>query len=337
MLGLACAGGFSTAIVASTVAASTTGTTATTTAPTTTVTSTTSPPPPAPATIAPGVRVGPIRVGYLTAVQASRKVTAAFERPLPLVVGKARIAARPARLGARAYVKSAVSRASVASPGTSVPLTVTVAGAVLRRWAGIVAKRYDRKPIDAHFSLQNLRPWISPEQAGQSLDTRSALPQIVRALRAGSRAPVRLKLTEIAPAVTRDSFGATIVIHRSFNRLSLYDGMRPWRTFGVATGQPIYPTPLGAYSIAVKWRYPWWYPPNSPWAKGAKPIPPGPGNPLGTRWMGLTAPGVGIHGTPDAASIGYSASHGCIRMRIPEAEWLFDHVAIGTPVFIVSG
>ena len=51
--------------------------------------------------------------------------------------------------------------------------------------------------------------------------------------------------------------------------------------------------------------------------------------------MGITAPGVGIHGTPDAASIGYSASHGCIRMLISEATWLFDHVRIGTPVLIV--
>jgi lipoprotein-anchoring transpeptidase ErfK/SrfK len=83
-------------------------------------------------------------------------------------------------------------------------------------------------------------------------------------------------------------------------------------------------------------RNPWWRPPDSPWAKGLKPIPPGPGNPLGTRWMGLDAAGVGMHGTPDAASIGYSASHGCIRMRIPDAEWLFGHVQIGTPVFIVG-
>ena len=85
-----------------------------------------------------------------------------------------------------------------------------------------------------------------------------------------------------------------------------------------------------------KQRNPWWRPPNSEWAKGLKPVPPGPGNPLGTRWMGISAPGVGMHGTPDAASIGYSASHGCIRMQIPDAEWLFDHVRIGTPVFIVN-
>ena len=64
-------------------------------------------------------------------------------------------------------------------------------------------------------------------------------------------------------------------------------------------------------------------------------MPPGPGNPLGTRWMGLSEPLVGIHGTPDAASIGYSRSHGCVRMRIDQAEWLFDHVSIGTRVMIV--
>ena len=51
---------------------------------------------------------------------------------------------------------------------------------------------------------------------------------------------------------------------------------------------------------------------------------------------GLSAPYVGIHGTPDAASIGYSASHGCIRMLIPQVEWLFTQVDVGTPVFIVA-
>ena len=108
------------------------------------------------------------------------------------------------------------------------------------------------------------------------------------------------------------------------------------RKFGVATGQAAYPTPLGNFEIVTKQRDPWWNPPDSDWAKGAEPIPPGPGNPLGTRWMGLSVPAVGIHGTPDAASIGYSASHGCIRMLVPEAEWLFERVEEGTPVFIVD-
>jgi lipoprotein-anchoring transpeptidase ErfK/SrfK len=126
------------------------------------------------------------------------------------------------------------------------------------------------------------------------------------------------------------------VIYRGSNALHLYNGTQPWRTIPVATGQAIYPTPLGSWHIVDMQRDPWWRPPDSPWAQGLKPIPPGPGNPLGTRWMGLDAAGVGMHGTPDAASIGYSASHGCIRMRIPDAEWLFAHVRIGTPVFIVD-
>ena len=126
------------------------------------------------------------------------------------------------------------------------------------------------------------------------------------------------------------------MIDRASNVLSLYNGTKLWQQFHVATGQPAYPTPAGRFQIVVKWENPWWYPPASPWAAGESPVPPGPGNPLGTRWMGLSAPGVGIHGTPEPQSIGYSESHGCIRMLIPQAEWLFNHVDIGTRVFIVS-
>ncbi len=69
-------------------------------------------------------------------------------------------------------------------------------------------------------------------------------------------------------------------------------------------------------------------------AAGAEPVPPGPGNPLGTRWMGLSEPLIGNHGTPDAASIGYSASHGCIRMHVSDVIRLYKRVPIGTPVLI---
>ena len=126
------------------------------------------------------------------------------------------------------------------------------------------------------------------------------------------------------------------MILRGSNRLLYFDNAKFVRWFGVATGQASFPTPLGDYEIVNLQRNPWWYPPPSDWAADSDPVPPGPGNPLGTRWMGISAPYVGIHGTPDAASIGYSASHGCIRMRIPDAEWLFRHVEIGTPVFIIS-
>ena len=169
----------------------------------------------------------------------------------------------------------------------------------------------------------------------------STRTQVLLALRNHETGAVRLPARVLRPRVTNRKVGLAVVIRRGSNRLVLYrpggpKGMRVKKVFGVATGQAAYPTPLGSYEIVTKQRFPTWYPPDSDWAKGAKPIPPGPGNPLGTRWMGLSAPAVGIHGTPDAASIGYSASHGCIRMLVPQAEWLFDRVKEGTPVYIVD-
>jgi lipoprotein-anchoring transpeptidase ErfK/SrfK len=206
----------------------------------------------------------------------------------------------------------------------------------VRAYVALLAQQNVRKPVNSALVLRSLRPWISKEQPGRSLDRLGSVRAIVSALVANRKGPLRLHSKALAPAVTRRDFGPVIVIRRGSNRLELYQGMRLWRTFGVATGQTTYPTPLGRFNIVVKWRNPWWYPPNSPWAQGEKPTPPGPGNPLGTRWMGLSAPGVGIHGTPNDGSIGYSVSHGCIRMHIPDAEWLFEHVSIGTTVFIVA-
>ena len=99
-------------------------------------------------------------------------------------------------------------------------------------------------------------------------------------------------------------------------------------------GRAKYPTPAGQFSIVDMQRNPWWRPPTSDWAKGLKPIPPGPGNPLGTRALYLSAPGIRIHGTPSDSSIGHYASHGCIRMHIPDSEDLFGRVDVGTPVII---
>jgi L,D-transpeptidase ErfK/SrfK len=177
---------------------------------------------------------------------------------------------------------------------------------------------------------------VTKDKPGRALDGPRLTRRVVAALIANSRLPVRVHTRTVEPAVTVDSFNAVIVINRSINRLYLYRRAKLWRTFAVATGQTIYPTPAGTFHIVVKWKNPWWYPPTQDsWAKGLKPVPPGPDNPLGTRWMGLTAPGVGIHGTDAPTSIGYSVSHGCIRMQVPDAEWLFDHVEIGTTVHIV--
>lgn len=138
----------------------------------------------------------------------------------------------------------------------------------------------------------------------------------------------------IAGSDTIAAMTLRIQISRAANTLTLYRLDQAVRTFHVATGSPMYPTPSGKFRISNMAINPTWTPPDSPWAEGAKPIPPGPDNPLGTRWMGLNTPNVGIHGTNNPASIGYSVSHGCIRMAIPDVEALYEMVTVGTPVII---
>ena len=309
-----------------------------TTATTTTTPTTTAPKPkpkPTPKTLPHGVTIGGIHVGGLAPRAAYAVVRAAFNAPLVLTIGAHKVEVTPARLGVVAYAKNAVSRARFAPPGTAIPLGVNIDGARVRRVVTTLGRRFDRDAVDSTLLLRNLQPYITKGESGRRLEPKGAVLAILGALRQNRRSGIVLPYRIVVQMTTRASFGPVIVIRRGSNRLYLYKGMEPWRTFTVATGQAVYPTPLGKFDIVVKWKDPWWYPPDSPWAKGAKPIPPGPGNPLGTRWMGLSAPGVGIHGTPDPASLGYSASHGCIRMYIPYAEWLFDRVEIGTPVYIV--
>jgi lipoprotein-anchoring transpeptidase ErfK/SrfK len=319
----------------STTVATTTSTT-TSTETTTSVTTTTTPKPrPQPVNLPQGVTIGGIHVGGLSPDAAYAVVRASFRSPLVLKLGANRVTVPVASLGAVAYAKTAVSHARSARPGTSVPLGISVRGGAVRRLVDSLTKRYTRDAIDARVLLRDLKPFITKAEPGKTINRQGAIATILGALRENRRTGIDLSYEDLQPAVTRANFGPVIVIRRGSNHLYLYKGMKPWRTFTVATGQKIYPTPLGRFNIVVKWKEPWWYPPDSPWAQGAKPIPPGPGNPLGTRWMGISAPGVGIHGTPDPASLGYSASHGCIRMYIPYAEWLFDHVEVGTPVYIV--
>ena len=289
-----------------------------------------------PVAIPVGVTIGGVQVGGLAPDLAAAAVQQAFAAPLELQLGTTRVLVTPDVLGAAPIVDKAIERALAAQPNTPIALGVSIVPGTPLGFVATLAKRYDRPAVDSKLSLRHLRPWLSKERAGRKLVQRQAVRDIAAALTGGVRTGIVLTHTTLKPKVTRRNFGPVIVIRRKSNRLFLYDGSRYRLFFAVATGQSQYPTPLGRFSIVVKWRNPWWYPPDSPWAQGEKPVPPGPDNPLGTRWMGLSAPGVGIHGTPSDASIGYSASHGCIRMHIPQAEWLFNHVEIGTTVFIVS-
>ena len=313
-------------------------TTPTTTTTTTAPPTTTGPLPPAgPKLIEPGVTIGGLLVGGLTGPEARSLVEARFDKPMTLVVSAdKKIRVTRQELGAKAFFAKAVKFAvRVRTPGYAVPLRVDVARGTLARYLADVAKRTDREAVDAGLTLKKLQPVAHPSKPGRRLRKVIASYGLSLAIRKHEKA-YDLPYEELGPKVTEADLGHVIVIKRDSNTLLFYNGLHLKRTFRVATGQSSYPTPIGKFEVIVKQRNPWWYPPEgSAWAEGAEPIPPGPGNPLGTRWMGISAPYVGIHGTPDSASIGYSASHGCIRMLIPQVEWLFERVKVGTPVFIV--
>jgi lipoprotein-anchoring transpeptidase ErfK/SrfK len=289
--------------------------------------------------IADGVTIAGVDVGGLTAAEAAEEVRAFFTQPLELALGSQALSVTPYRLGGRARIATAVAAALASTADTAVPLRVRISARTLRAWVARQAKKFRRKPVSARIVLSGLRPRVVSQRPGRALvklQSRSRL----RAALLEHRRTVRLPARPIRPKITARNVGPAVVIRRGSRRLTLFRGSGPGRmrvvaSFPVAVGMPSYPTPLGSFNIRTKTRNPWWYPPNQPWAAGASPIPPGPGNPLGTRWMGLGG-GVGIHGTPNSGSIGSAASHGCIRMLIPSAEWLFERVRLGTPVFIVA-
>jgi lipoprotein-anchoring transpeptidase ErfK/SrfK len=282
-----------------------------------------------------GVSIGGTLVGGMTAEQAATAVRARLRRPVAVVLeGKSHYVSRDA-LGGVALVRPAVEQAMVAEEEANVPLEVLVDRPRLSAAATRLARELSRPAADAQVELVGVRPRVKSATRGFAVEPRALAQALRGALRSGEHRFVEVPHTVIDPRVTRAEAWPIVVIKRDQNRLLFYTGPRKRKSFGVATGAPAYPTPLGRFTIVSKQLNPWWYPPDSDWARGLSPVPPGPGNPLGTRWMGLSVPAVGIHGTPDAASIGYSASHGCIRMRISDAEWLFEQVSEGTKVFIV--
>ncbi|HEY7197804.1 MAG TPA: L,D-transpeptidase [Gaiellaceae bacterium] len=292
--------------------------------------------PPQKAVIAHGVTVGGVNVAGMSKSQALAAVRARFARPIAFTFKSRRWYVRPDQLHAYGLAKPAVNEAMTAAPGTHVKMKVLVNRPEIRRYAKYLGRVFDKRAKNARLELRHLRPFITKPKNGLKVRRKQMQLLIRHALLTHVRGPIGLATKTVKPKIGRHGYGAVIVIRRDSKGLFLYRNTRFVRRFGVATGMSQYPTPLGRFKIVTRQRNPWWYPPDSPWAAGAQPIPPGPGNPLGTRWMGLSASGVGIHGTPDSASIGYSASHGCIRMRIPQAEWLFNHVVVGTTVFIVA-
>jgi lipoprotein-anchoring transpeptidase ErfK/SrfK len=133
-----------------------------------------------------------------------------------------------------------------------------------------------------------------------------------------------------------ERYRTVLIINRNSFQLTLYKKLRVEKTFRIAVGKVGLETPAGLYNIQNKAINPAWHVPKRDWAGDlAGKVIPGddPSNPLKARWMGIYD-GAGIHGTDADGSIGTAASHGCIRMRIPDVIELYDEVPVGAPVYI---
>ncbi|MGI8780340.1 MAG: L,D-transpeptidase family protein [Solirubrobacteraceae bacterium] len=309
-----------------------------------------------------GVRVGGVDVGGLTAEQAHAKLRRAVLDPLsrPVVVramGKRyKLTAERAQVGvdidgsvraamARSREGSVLTRTWRGLRGTSLAaeleLDISYSKAAIGRLVERVGKAVDEPAVDAHVNLEqgDVTPQESAE--GRRLLAKRLKRQVrKRLLDVGPVKTVRARTEVVKPEVTTEElaakYPAILVIDRAGFKLTLYKELKAVKTYGIAVGQIGLETPAGLYHIQNKAVDPAWSVPNSDWAGDlAGTVVPGgvPENPLKARWMGIYA-GAGIHGTDADGSIGTAASHGCIRMRIPEVIELYDQVPVNAPVYI---
>lgn len=139
-----------------------------------------------------------------------------------------------------------------------------------------------------------------------------------------------------AAVVTQEQDDTRVVINIPSRTLWVYNGDEIVRFFPVGVGRPGFPTPVGKFSIIRKVLDPGWE--NPYLGAGKMRLAPGATNPLGTRWMGfLQDPGgeYGMHGTDNPGSVGKFSSHGCVRLKVSDAEALFEMIDVGTPVEVI--
>ena len=140
----------------------------------------------------------------------------------------------------------------------------------------------------------------------------------------------------IAGAMVTSALDTRIYVNLSQYDIVVVDAANNRHYYHVAIGVDEHPTPTGTYYIIDMVKNPTWLPPNSEWAKDAKPVDPGADNPLGTRWIGI-GNAIGFHGTPYPWTVSTKSSHGCMRMAIPDIEDMYERVNVGTLVYIFSG
>jgi lipoprotein-anchoring transpeptidase ErfK/SrfK len=310
--------------------------------------------------IADGVRVGDVDVGGLSTDEARTRLHARLgaplERPVTVRFEGAEYTLSPDRLELRADIDGMVDAALDASRSGGLPTRVwryatggsvdreiapqlTYSAQALDGFLSEVADEINRPARDATVSPGPASLNAVPGQDGVTVRVNELRSRVRSAIESPHHRTVSVPADRVKPEVTTDElaqqYPAYITIDRAAFQLRLWKNLKLANTYSIAVGMQGLETPAGTYKIYDKQVNPTWYVPDSAWAGdlAGEVIPPGPDNPLQARWMGFFN-GAGIHGTSDVASLGSAASHGCIRMSVPDVIELYNQVPLGTPIYI---
>jgi lipoprotein-anchoring transpeptidase ErfK/SrfK len=310
--------------------------------------------------IANGIRIGGVDVGGMSADQAKSKLHAKLveplDKPVTVTYNGTRYVLSPEKLQLRADINGMVNAALRASRSGGFPTRVwryTTGGEVDREIAphisyssqavdefvDTIAKDVNQPAQDATISPtpSSLNP--VPGQDGVQVLTDNLRNDVRGAIESVHSRTVKAPTQRLKPDVTTDQLAQKYPVYLTVDRgnfqLRLWEDLKVANTYTIAVGQQGLETPAGTYTIYDKQVNPSWHVPDSAWAGdlAGQVIPPGPEDPLKARWMGFYN-GAGIHGTDDIASLGTAASHGCIRMSIPDVIQLYDQVPLGTPIYV---
>ena len=311
--------------------------------------------------IAEGVTIGGVDVGGMTADEAGeivdKKLVAPLRHHVVVKYDDVKYQLSPKQLKVSSDVDGMVDRALAESQEGGLPTRVwryatggevdvaispqiTYSDNALDEFIAKVSGDVNTEAVDA--SIEPSAGDLASVQGheGRVVDEsklRSRLEAAVQSPHSRSAAlPVEIVEPEVTRAELAERYPSYLTVNRTSFELTLWKDLEPAKTYTVAIGAEGFSTPEGLYNIENKAVDPVWNVPNSDWAGDlAGTVVPGgvPENPLRERWMGIYA-GAGIHGTDDVGSLGSAASHGCIRMSVPDVIELYDQVPVGTPIYI---
>jgi lipoprotein-anchoring transpeptidase ErfK/SrfK len=310
--------------------------------------------------VAKGVTIAGVDVGDMTTAEAravvARELKEPLEQPIRVRRGQTRFTLSAEDAGVKADVGGMVDEALVASRDGSifsrvarditggeedaqVPPRVTYSSEAVRDLVKRVRAKLNRPARDATVDFPSLEK--VKEQKGRRVKAAVLEQRIAQALTVPGadrsvRAPVRILKPKVTQAELASKYPVLLIADRYNFKLRFYRNLNLQKEYTVAVGAVGFDTPAGLYHIQNKAVDPAWHVPNSDWAGDlAGTIVPGgtAENPLKARWLGIFD-GAGIHGTDQTYSLGTAASHGCIRMAIPDVIELYDQVPVGAPIYI---